>query len=52
MLGEQGMSGKFSDVLENNDFFPESFFYQIIGDPENIILYDQKIDTLIKKYKL
>lgn len=40
MLRDEGMEGKFDDVLSGNNYFPESFFYQIIGYPENIFLYN------------
>ena len=38
MLKEEGMEGKFADVLDQENIYPESFFYQFIGYPENIIL--------------
>jgi len=41
MLHEEGMDGKFDDILSQNDYFPESFFYQWIGFPENIFLYNE-----------
>ena len=40
MLAEEGMEGKFGNILNTQDFFPESFFYQFIGYPENIFLYN------------
>lgn len=40
MLADEGMEGKFGDILDMNNFFPESFFYQLIGNPENIFLYN------------
>ena len=40
MLAEEGMEGKFGNILDTQDFFPESFFYQLIGYPENIFLYN------------
>lgn len=40
MLDEEGLSGKFGAVLSMNNFFPESFFYQFIGYPENVFLYN------------
>ena len=39
MLHEEGMDGKFDDILSREDYFPESFFYQWMGFPENIFLY-------------
>lgn len=40
MLAEEGMEGRFGNILNTRDFFPESFFYQFIGYPENIFLYN------------
>lgn len=41
MLAEEGMEGKFDNILSQNDFFPESFFYQFLGNPENVFLYSE-----------
>ena len=41
MLAEEGMEGKFDNILSQNDFFPESFFYQFLGSPENVFLYSE-----------
>ena len=41
MLREEGMEGKFDDVLSQGNYFPESFFYQWIGFPENVFLYNE-----------
>lgn len=41
MLHEEGLDGKYDDVLNQENFFPESFFYQWIGFPENIFLYNE-----------
>lgn len=41
MLAEEGMEGKFGDILDQRDFFPESYFYQFIGNPENVFLYNE-----------
>lgn len=41
MLNEEGFNGKFGDILDMNNFFPESFFYQFIGNPENVFLYNE-----------
>lgn len=41
MLNEEGLNGKFGDILDMNNFFPESFFYQFIGNPENVFLYNE-----------
>jgi hypothetical protein len=40
MLHEEGLDGKFDDILNQKNYFPESLFYQWIGFPENIFLYD------------
>lgn len=49
MLQEEGMNGKFDDILSQDDYFPESFFYQWIGFPENIHLYNEVFEKLIEK---
>ncbi len=41
MLHEEGLDGKFDDVLNHENYFPESFFYQWIGFPENVFLYNE-----------
>ena len=41
MLHEEGLDGKYDDVLNQENFFPESFFYQWVGFPENIFLYNE-----------
>lgn len=41
MLHEEGLDGKFDDVLSQSNYFPESFFYQWIGFPENVFLYNE-----------
>ncbi len=41
MLHDEGMDGKYDDILNQDNYFPESFFYQWIGFPENIFLYDE-----------
>ena len=33
---EEGMSVKFSNILEQKNFFSESFFYQFLGYLENV----------------
>ena len=40
MLKEEGLEGKFSNILDRFDCFPESFFYQLVGSPENIFLHN------------
>lgn len=49
MLHEEGLDGKFDNILNQDDFFPESFFYQWIGFPENIFLYNKVFDKIIEK---
>ena len=41
MLHEEGLDGKFDDILNQENYFPESFFYQWIGFPENVFLYNE-----------
>lgn len=36
MLYEEGLEGKYDDVLNQENYFPESFFYQWVEFPENI----------------
>ena len=38
MLAEEGLSGKYDSLLKVENCFPESFFYQMIGYPENVHL--------------
>lgn len=40
MLKEENMEGKFKDILDENNYFPESVFYQFIGYPENVFIYN------------
>lgn len=49
MLHEEGRDGKFDDILSQDNYFPESFFYQWIGFPENIFLYNEVFDKVIEK---
>lgn len=51
MLLEEGMQGKFDNILSQNDYFPESIFYQLLGSPENIFLYNEIFDEYIQKNK-
>lgn len=44
MLHEEGMDGKFDDVLTDRRYFPESYFYQMVGYPENIFLYSKYLN--------
>lgn len=41
MLHEEGLEGKYDDLLNQENYFPESFFYQWVGFPENIFLYNE-----------
>ena len=47
MLKEEGLENKFSDILDGNNFFPESFFYQWIGFPENIFINNKTIQKYL-----
>lgn len=47
MLHEEGLDGKFDDVLNQENYFPESFFYQWVGFPENIFLYNEVFSEAI-----
>lgn len=49
MLKEEEMEGKFGDILEQKNFFPESFFYQFIGYPENVFLYNEIFSEFLDK---
>ena len=42
MLKEEGLEGKFDNILSREDYFPESFFYQWMGYPENIFLNNER----------
>lgn len=41
MLFEDGLEGKFDNILNKEDYFPESFFYQWMGYPENVYLFEK-----------
>lgn len=49
MLEEEGIEGRFGDILDQNNYFPESFFYQLLGCPENIFLYNEIFDEYLHK---
>lgn len=51
MLNEEGLNGKFGDILDMKNFFPESFFYQFIGNPENIFLYNEIFEEAYRRLK-
>lgn len=38
MLVEEGIDSKFKNIIEGADYFPESFFYEWLGSPENVLL--------------
>lgn len=42
MLKAEQMEDKFQNIIDLNDYFPESFFYEWIGYPENIIFNNKK----------
>ena len=44
MLSEDDMGEYFDSVLNAQSFFPESLFYQVLGIPENIYLYNELYD--------
>lgn len=50
MLHEEGLDGKFDDVLNQDNYFPESFFYQWVGFPENVFLYNEVFEETINLY--
>ena len=51
MLAEEEMQGRFDNILTQNDYFPESVFYQMIGSPENIFLHNEIFNEYIQKNK-
>ncbi|MCR5730268.1 MAG: hypothetical protein K6G20_07935 [Ruminococcus sp.] len=42
MLKEDGLCHNFDSVLKIEQCFPESFFYQMVGYPQNVLLIDPK----------
>lgn len=40
-VAEEGRINDFSNLLNQKDYFPESFFYQWLGMPENVFLYSK-----------
>ena len=48
MLRDEGIEGKFANILDRRDYFPESFFYQWIGFPENVFVYNEDFEAAIK----
>ncbi len=49
MLREEGIGNSFQDILNEKNYFPESFFYQWIGFPDNIFIYDENYENYMKK---
>lgn len=49
ILAEERMQGKFENILGQNDYFPESVFYQFLGSPENVFLYSEIFDNYIHR---
>ena len=47
MLREEKMDNSFHDILNNKNYFPESFFYQWIGFPDNIFIYDEDYEKYL-----
>ena len=46
MLKEDGMAGRFDSILDKENYFPESFFYQMIGLPETIFINNDIIPKI------
>lgn len=38
MLAEEGLDGRYDSILIPEQCFPESFFYQLVGYPEKVLL--------------
>ena len=49
MLHEEGLDDKFSNVLNHADYFPESFFYQWIGFPENVFIFNEEFEKVVQE---
>ena len=49
MLHDEGLDGKFDDILNHENYFPESFFYQWIGFPENVFLYNEVFAEILEE---
>lgn len=45
MLAEEGINGKYDSILIPEQCFPESFFYQMVGYPENVLLSNDMEDN-------
>jgi hypothetical protein len=46
MTTEDGLGEYFDSIINSQGYFPESLFYQMIGSPENIFLYNSVYDQL------
>lgn len=44
VLREEGMEGKFDDVLSQQNYIPECLFYQFSGYPENVFIYSEFLE--------
>lgn len=44
MLRQERTDEKFKSILNGDNYFPESFFYQFIGSPENILVYNKTFE--------
>lgn len=44
MLKEDGMERKYDPILKPENIFPESFFYQMLGKPETILLSKKALE--------
>ena len=52
MLKEENMEGKFNDILDGKNYFPESIFYQFIGFPENVFIYNDIFKEAIENMQI
>lgn len=50
MVERDGMLDYLNSVISSQGFFPESVFYQLIGSPENILLYEPVLRNQMKEY--
>ncbi|HCW54753.1 MAG TPA: hypothetical protein DG753_13690 [Clostridium sp.] len=46
MLMEDRMDEYFDSLLSSTGYYPESIFYQLIGYPENVFLYNEYFDNI------
>ena len=52
MLKEENMEGKFNDILDGKNYFPESIFYQFIGFPENVFINNDIFKEAIENMQI